>query len=114
MQMQLAEQKRREEMENDNMNKELDRQNRLQVEQLRGIAAEGSYSQTTDTTPLLVEQTKAAMEQSKQSFEKEMRKRQLDQNDRKLDIEEQKAKDALSIAKLRDKGTLNPKPKNKK
>lgn len=114
MQMQLAEQKRREEMENDNMNKELDRQNRLQVEQLRGIAAEGSYSPTTDTTPLLVEQTKAAMEQSKQLFEKEIKKRQLDQNDRKLDIEEQKAKDALSIAKLRDKGTLNPKPKNKK
>ena len=114
MQMQLAEEKRREEMENDNMNKELDRQNRLQVEQLRGIAAEGSYSPTTDTTPLLVEQTKAAMEQSKQSFEKEIKKRQLDQNDRKLDIEEQKAKDALSIAKLRDKGTLNPKPKKKK
>ena len=114
MQMQLAEQKRREEMENDNMNKELDRLNRLQVEQLRGIAAEGSYSQTTDTTPLLVEQTKAAMEQSKQSFEKEIKKRQLDQNDRKLDIEEKKAKDALDIAKLRDKGTLNPKPKHKK
>ena len=114
MQMQLAEQKRREEMENDNMNKELDRLNRLQVEQLRGIAAEGSYSQTTDTTPLLVEQTKAAMEQSKQSFEKEIKKRQLDQNDRKLDIEEKKAKDALDIAKLRDKGTLNPKPKKKK
>lgn len=114
MQMQLAEQKRREEMQNDNMNKELDRQNRLQVEQLRGIAAEGSYSPTTDTTPLLVEQTKAAMEQSRQSFEKEIKKRQLDQNDRKLDIEEKKAKDALDIAKLRDKGTLNPKPKNKK
>lgn len=114
VQMQLAEQKRREEMQNDNMNKELDRQNRLQVEQLRGIAQEGSYSPTTDTTPLLVEQTKAAMEQSRQSFEKEIKKRQLDQNDRKLDIEEKKAKDALDIAKLRDKGTLNPKPKNKK
>jgi len=114
MQTQLAEQKRREDMQNENMNKELDRQNRLQVEQLRGIAAEGSYSPTTDTTPLLVEQTKAAMEQSRQSFEKEIKKRQLDQNDRKLDIEEQKAKDALNIAKLRDKGTLNPKPKNKK
>jgi hypothetical protein len=110
----LAEQKRREDMENDNMNKELDRQNRLQIEQLRGIAQEGSYSPTTDTTGLLIEQTKASMEKSKQLFEKEIKKRELDQNDRKLDIEEQKAKDALNIAKLRDKGTLNPKPKNKK
>jgi hypothetical protein len=114
VQTQLAEQKRREDMENDNMNKELDRQNRLQIEQLRGIAQEGSYSPTTDTTGLLIEQTKASMEKSKQLFEKEIKKRELDQNDRKLDIEEQKAKDALSIAKLRDKGTLNPKPKNKK
>ena len=114
VQTQLAEQKRREDMENDNMNKELDRQNRLQIEQLRGIAQEGSYSPTTDTTGLLIEQTKASMEKSKQLFEKEIKKRELDQNDRKLDIEEQKAKDALNIAKLRDKGTLNPKPKNKK
>lgn len=114
VQTQLAEQRRREDMENENMNKELDRQNRLQIEQLRGIAAEGSYSPTVDTTELLTEQTKAAMEQSRIEFEKAIKQRQLAQNDRKLDIEERKAKDALDIAKLRDKGTLNPKPKKNK
>lgn len=114
IQTQLAEQKRREEMDNENMNKELDRQNRLQIEQLRGIAAEGSYSQTMDTTELLTEQTKSAMERSRMEFEKAIKQRELAQNDRKLDIEERKAKDALDIAKLRDKGTLNPKPKKKK
>jgi hypothetical protein len=114
VQTQLAEQKRREEMENENMNKELDRQNRLQVEQLRGIAAEGSYSQTADTTELLTEQTKSAIEHSRMEFEKAIKQRELAQNDRKLDIEEKKAQDALDIAKLRDKGTLNPKPKSKK
>ena len=114
MNLQVQEQKRLQDMENENMNKELDRQNRLQIEQLRGIAAEGSYSPTVDTTPLLVEQTKAAIEQSKQDFERALKKRELDQNDRKLDIEEKKAKDALDIAKLRDKGTLNPKPKKNK
>jgi hypothetical protein len=114
VQTQLAEQKRREDMDNENMNKELDRQNRLQVEQLRGIAAEGSYSQTGDTTELLTEQTKSAMERSRMEFEKAIKQRELAQNDRKLDIEEKKAQDALDIAKLRDKGTLNPKPKSKK
>jgi len=114
VQTQLAEQKRREDMDNENMNKELDRQNRLQVEQLRGIAAEGSYSQTADTTELLTEQTKSAMERSRMEFEKAIKQRELAQNDRKLDIEEKKAQDALDIAKLRDKGTLNPKPKSKK
>lgn len=113
-QTQLAEQKRIQEMENENMNKELDRQNRLQIEQLKGIAAEGSYSPTADTTELLTEQTKAAMEQSRIEFEKAIKQRQLAQQDRKLDIEERKAQDALDIAKLRDKGTLNPKPKKKK
>lgn len=114
IQTQLAEQKRMQEMDNDNMNKELDRQNRLAVEQLRGIANEGSFSPTADTTGLLTEQTKNAIDRSRLEFEKQARKRELDQNERKLDIEERKANDALNIAKLRDKGTLNPKPKSKK
>ena len=114
IQTQLAEQKRIQEMENENMNKELDRQNRLQVEQLRGIAAEGSYSPTADTTQLLTEQTKAAMERSRIEFEKAVKRRELEQQDRKLDIEEKKAQDALEIAKLRDKGKLGEKGKNKK
>lgn len=114
VQTQLAEQKRIQDMENENMNKELDRQNRLAVEQLRGIANEGSYSPTLDTTDLLTEQTKTAIERSRLEFEKQARKRELDQNERKLDIEQKKADDALNIAKLRDKGTLNPKPKSKK
>lgn len=112
--LQVQEQRRREDMENENMNKELDRQNRIQLEQLRGIAAEGSYSPTADTTELLTEQTKVAMERSKLDYQKAIKQRELAQNDRKLDIEQQKAKDALDIAKLRDKGTLNPKPKTKK
>ena len=112
--LQVQEQRRREDMENENMNKELDRQNRIQLEQLRGIAAEGSYSPTADTTELLTEQTKVAMERSKLDYQKAIKQRELAQNDRKLDIEQQKAKDALDIAKLRDKGTLNPKPKSKK
>lgn len=114
IQTQLAEQKRIQEMENENMNKELDRQNRLAIEQLRGIANEGSFSPTLDTTSLLTEQTKTAIDRSRLEFEKQARKRELDQNERKLDIEQKKANDALDIAKLRDKGTLTPKPKNKK
>jgi len=114
MNMQAQQEKEMRQIENENMNKELDRQNRLQVEELRGIAAEGSYSQTMDTTELLTEQTKSAIERSKIEFEKAIKQKQLAQQDRKLDIEEKKAKDALDIAKLRDKGTLNPKPKTKK
>jgi hypothetical protein len=54
------------------------------------------------------------MERSKQLYEKSIKQRELAQNDRKLDIEEMKAKDALEIAKLRDKGKLGEKNKNKK
>ena len=54
------------------------------------------------------------IEPYQESFEKAIKQRQLAQQDRKLDIEERKAQDALDIAKLRDKGTLNPKPKKKK
>ena len=44
---------------------QLDRENKLQLEQLKGIAAEGSYSPETDTTGLLIEQTKLGLQQSK-------------------------------------------------
>ena len=36
--------------------RELDRQNKIMIEKLRGISAEGSYSQTEDTTPMLIKQ----------------------------------------------------------
>lgn len=113
-QIQIEEQRRKEEMENENMNKQLDRENKLQIEQLRGIANEGSFSQESDTLGILTEQTKLSLEKSKQMFERTVKERELNQNDRKLDIEEKKANDALQIAKLRDKGKLNSKPKNKK
>jgi hypothetical protein len=114
MKLQAQQEKEARDMENENMNKELDRQNRLQIEELRGIAAEGSYSQTTDTTELLTEQTKSAMERSKQLYERSIKQKELQQQDRKLDIEEMKAKDALEIARLRDKGQLGDKSKKKK
>ena len=113
MQMETQERHRQEDMQNENMNKQLDRENKIQLEVLKGIANEGSYDPDVDTTGLLTEQAKVSLEQSKHQFDQTTQKRALDQQDIKLDIEEKKADQALQIAKLRDKGTLKKTPKKK-
>jgi hypothetical protein len=96
---QLAEQHRQEDIQNDNMNKQLDRENKLQVEQLRGIANEGSFDPEADLTGLLTEQTKLALENSKHQFEKTIKQKELSQKDRELDLKEKDIDTKLKIAK---------------
>jgi hypothetical protein len=56
---------------------ELDRQNKIMIEKLRGIAAEGSYSQTTDTTPLLIKQTEIDLKKSQMSADQAIKNQQM-------------------------------------
>ena len=56
---------------------ELDRQNKLMIEKLRGIAQEGSYSPTTDTTPLLIKQSELDMKKSQMASTQMMQQQQL-------------------------------------
>ena len=56
---------------------DLDRQNKIMVEKLRGIAAEGSYSQTTDTTPLLIKQTEIDLKKSQMSADQAIKNQQM-------------------------------------
>ena len=90
---------KREEAEREDINKELDRQNRLEVEKLRGIANEGSYNPEVDTTQLLIQQTKVSQEGSKMSFEKTAKSRELDLKKRELDLKEKDIDTKLKIAK---------------
>lgn len=90
---------KREEAEREDINRELDRQNRLEVEKLRGIANEGSYNPDVDTTQLLIQQTKVAQEGSKMSFEKTAKSRELDLKKRELDLKEKDIDTKLKIAK---------------
>jgi hypothetical protein len=89
-----AEQARREDM-----NKELDRQNRLEVEKLKGIANEGSFSQTSDTTDLLIKQTSLSQQISKDAFEKASKQKQNSMKSRELDLKEKEIDTNLEIAK---------------
>lgn len=63
--------------DNENMNKQLDRENKIIVEQLKGIANEGSFDPNVDTTGLLVEQTKLGLEKSKVSADNAFKQNQL-------------------------------------
>jgi len=56
---------------------ELDRQNKLMIEKLRGIAQEGSYSPTADTTPLLIKQSELDMKKSQMASTQMMQQQQL-------------------------------------
>ena len=56
---------------------ELDRQNKIMIEKLRGIAAEGSYSPTVDTTPLLIKQTEIDLKKSQMSADQAIKNQQM-------------------------------------
>ncbi len=80
------------------MNKQLDRENRLQVVQLQGIANEGSYNPEVDTTGLLIQQTKMAQEISKQSFDKVVKDKELSLKEKELSLKEKDIDNKLKIA----------------
>jgi hypothetical protein len=80
-------------------NKELDRQNRLDVERLRGIANESSFSPDKDLTPLLMKESENLRKESMDRFTKYEKNRKLDQEDRKMDIKEKEIETNLKIAK---------------
>jgi hypothetical protein len=112
MKVQLDEQRRREEAAREDMNKELDRQNRLEVEKLRGIANEGSFSPTIDTTDLLIKQTKISQDISKQNFEKSMKSKEMTLKEKELALKEKDIDTKYKIAK--ENRNQYDKGKNKK
>lgn len=96
MQMEAAQ--KAEEARREDMNKQLDRENRLQVVQLQGIANEGSYNPEVDTTGLLIEQTKIAQDISKQTFEKVTKNKELSLKEKELALKEKDIDTKLKIA----------------
>ncbi len=90
---------KQEEAQREDINRELDRQNRLEVEKLKGIANEGSFNPDSDTTGLLIEQTKIAQAGSKMSFDKSAKARELDLKQKELQLKEKDIDTKLQIAK---------------
>jgi len=97
--MQVDQANEQEKARREDMNKELDRQNRLEVEKLRGIANEGSYSPEKDTTDLLIQQTSLSQQISKQNYERENKKKEQSMRERELDLKEKDIDTKLEIAK---------------
>ena len=97
--MQVDQANEQERARREDMNKELDRQNRLEVEKLRGIANEGSYSPEKDTTDLLIKQTSLSQQISKQNYERENKKKEQSMRERELDLKEKDIDTKLEIAK---------------
>lgn len=112
MKLEVEEQRRREEAAREDMNKELDRQNRLEVEKLRGIANEGSYSPTVDTTDLLIKQTQLSQQMSKQNFDKSMKSKEMSLKEKELQLKEKDIDTKLEIAKTNRNRFDKPKSKN--
>jgi hypothetical protein len=96
--MQMDAAQKAEDARREDMNKQLDRENRLQVVQLQGIANEGSYSPDVDTTGLLIQQTKIAQDISKQTFEKVTKNKELSLKEKELSLKEKDIDTKLKIA----------------
>ena len=112
-QIQIEERRRQEDAQREDMNKELDRQNRLEIEKLRGIANEGSYSPTIDNTDILIKQTQLSQDISKQNFEKAMKSKEMSMKEKELQLKEKDIDNKLKIATINknqyDKNSKKPK-----
>lgn len=97
--MQIDQAREEEKARREDMNKELDRQNRIEIEKLRGIANEGSYSPTADTTDLLIKQANLSQQISKQNYEKQAKRKEQTMRERELDLKEKDIDTKLEIAK---------------
>jgi hypothetical protein len=98
--MEFEAQLKQQEAEREDLNKELDRQNRLEVEKLKGIANEGSYNPEVDTTQLLIEQTKLSQAASKDSFAKSAKSREINIKEKELQLKEKDIDTKLKIAEI--------------
>lgn len=83
----------------DDMNKQLDRENRLQIASLQGIANEGSFNPEVDMTDKLIKQTELAREASRDLFEKTSKNKEFSLKQRELDLKEKDIDTKLQIAK---------------
>lgn len=105
-------------MEHESAEKQLDRENKIEIEKLKGIANEGSYNPDVDKTAELIEQSKLALQESKQSSDASLAQRQLinqqladfeksqlekskQEHDKKIKADEAKHKRQIELEKLR-------------
>jgi len=96
--MQMDAAQKAEDAQRDDMNKQLDRENKLQIVQLQGIANEGSYNPEVDTTNLLIQQTKIAQDLSKSQFEKITKDKEMSLKEKELTLKEKDIDNKLKIA----------------
>jgi hypothetical protein len=97
--MERQENIRVEEMQNDNINKELDRQLDIQLATIKAIGEEGSYDQEGNTLLQVLEQSRLAHEISKDAFERNMRQKEVKQKDKELELKDKDIDTKLKIAK---------------
>jgi len=112
--IQIEEQRRQADAAREDMNKQLDRQNRLEVEKLRGIANEGSYNPEVDTTDLLIKQTKLSQDISKQNFQKSIKSKEMSIKEKELELKDKDIETKLKIAQINKNQYDSPKSKENK
>jgi hypothetical protein len=110
MKIQVDEQRRQQDAAREDMNKELDRQNRLEVEKLKGIANEGSFNPELDLTDKLIQQTKLSQEASSKNFEQAIKNKEMSFREKELQLKEKDIDTKLKIATV----NKNKYDKNKK
>jgi hypothetical protein len=99
MKIQIDDQRRQQDAAREDMNKELDRQNRLEVEKLKGIANEGSFNPELDLTDKLIQQTKLSQDASTKNFEQAMKNKEMSLKEKELMLKNKDIDTKLKIAK---------------
>lgn len=120
MQQQLEQNKidwEREKMDNDNLNKQLDRENAIRIKELEGYIKIGTLDSDKDGEPDIIEQGKLSLQQSDLAFkqmsetQKQLREERLqlvqgNLERQKLNIEKEKISAAERLQKQKDKAAM--------
>ncbi len=100
MTMQREEAIRVEEMQNENMNKQLDRELEIHLKTLDAIANEGSFDPDVDLTDKVLEHSKLSQERIKINYEKEIKNKELSLKEKELAIKEKDSENKVKIARM--------------
>lgn len=98
---QQLQQQHQEAINNENLNKQLDREAKIQVAQIQAMGYDKDAE--TDNTGQIAEATKLALEKSKLTFEQMVKMKELEQEDERMKIDREELKSREKIAAVKKK-----------
>ena len=99
-----------EKMDRDDLNKQLDRENKIYIEEIKAMSFDPNKDVDQDMVPDVLEQGKLALENTRAAFEHSTKIKELSDKktteDKKIALEERKLTEAKKLQKMKDDAAM--------